>query len=339
MKALEYRGLRDLAWVDVVSAQLAADGDAVVRPLATATCDLDWQIIAGQTPFPPPFILGHEFVGEVVAVGNQVTRFTPGDLVTVAFQPSCGVCGSCGRGESAACGSVAPTSMFGVGSVSGNWGGAFAELVGVPYADNMLAAAAAGWPLAALPSINDNIADAHRTVAPYVGPTTNSQVCIFGGYDSVPLYAAAFALALGATKVTYCTKDQRAADNAQRLGAEVNLVTEWPKRLAACDVTVCAAQSSAALAAAIRSTRAGGHCTSAAIFMQDIAMPLREMYMRGIHVHTGRVNGAETNRAAAQWITSGLIEPLMIDTEVVTFDALIPALLNRSTAKLVAVPE
>ena len=339
MKALEYAGPKQLAWIDIPRAQLAGDGDAVVRPLAVATCDLDWQIIAGKVPFPAPFILGHEFVGEVVEVGNQVSRFKPGDIVTVAFQPSCGQCGSCGSGVSGACGAVAPTSMFGVGSVSGGWGGAFAELIAVPFADNMLAAVPAGLPIAALPSLNDNIADAHRSVAPFVRAGQGSEVGIFGGYDSVPLYAAAFALALGANKVTYCTTDALAADNARRLGAQVMLVKEWPKRIAACDVTLCATQSEAALVSAVRSTRAEGHCTSAAIFMRDIAMPLREMYMRGIHFHTGRVNGAEVNRSAGQWLTSGLIDPLQIDTKVVSFEALIPALLNRETAKLVAVPD
>ncbi len=338
MKALEYVGPKNLAWIDVPQPQLTTPTDAIVRPLAVATCDLDWQIIAGKVPFPAPFLLGHEFVGELVEVGREVSRFRPGDLVTVAFQPSCGVCHSCGHGESAACGAVAPTSMFGVGSVSGNWGGAYAELICVPFADNMLAPAPTDLPIAALPSLNDNIADAHRCVAPYIRPALGSEVGIFGGYDSVPLYAAAFALALGAKKVTYCTTDERAADNAQRLGAQVSLVSAWPKRIASCDVTVCATQSTSALAAAIRSTRAGGHCTSAAIFMQDVPMPLREMYMRGVHFHTGRVNGAEVNRTAAQWLTSGLIDALQVDTKVVTFDELIPALLSRDTAKLVAVP-
>lgn len=339
MQALQYVGPKNLAWIDVPKPLLTTQADALVRPLAVATCDLDWHIIAGKVPFPAPFLLGHEFVGEVVETGSEVARFKAGDLVTVAFQPSCGVCGACGFGESAACGAVAPTSMFGVGPVSGNWGGAYAEQVAVPFADNMLAPAPTDLPITALPSLNDNIADAHRCVAPYVRSALGSEVGIFGGYDSVPLYAAAFALALGAKKVVYCTTDERAADNARRLGAEVSLDSEWPKRIASCDVTVCAAQSTSALAAAIRSTRAGGHCTSAAIFMQDVAMPLREMYMRGVHFHTGRVNGAEANRTAAQWLTSGLIDPLQVDTKVVTFDELIPALLQRDTAKLVAVPQ
>lgn len=338
MQALEYAGPNSLAWIDVPQPILGSSNDAILRPIAVATCDLDWQIVGGQVPFPAPFLLGHEFVGEVVEVGSGVTRFRPGDRVTVAFQPSCGHCGPCGRGQSAACGEVAPTSMFGVGAVSGGWGGAFAERIVVPYADNMLAPVPPGVPLHALPSLNDNIADGHRCVGPYLEAHPQGEVGIFGGYDSIPLYAAAFALALGARNVIYCTTDERAADNAQRLGAQAELVDAWPKRIAACDVTVCAAQSTRALSAALSSTRAGGHCTSAAIFLQDVSLPLREMYMRGVHFHTGRVNGADVNRTAAQWLSSGLIDPLAIDTKVVTFDGLIPALLNRDTAKLVAVP-
>lgn len=339
MKALEYRGPRDLAWIDVQDARLEQNTDVVVRPLATATCDLDWQIVAGKTPFSAPFILGHEFVGEIVEVGNQVARFSPGEHVTVAFQPSCGWCASCEDGESASCRSVEPTSMFGVGAVSGDWGGAFAEYVRVPFADNMLASVPMDLPIASLPSLNDNIADAYRTVGEYLKADGGSHVLIFGGYDSIPLYAVAFALSLGASHVTYCTKDKRAADNASNLGAEVKLVEEWPARLPGSDVTVCAAQSADALIAALRSTKPGGHCTSTTIFARDVLFPVREMYMRGIHFHTGRVNGAAVNKTAVQWITSGLIQPLLIDTKTVTFKELIPELLNRDVAKLVAISE
>jgi alcohol dehydrogenase len=51
---------------------IQGDGEAIVRPIAVATCDLDGLIIAGETPFPAPIAVGHECVAEVVEVGDAV---------------------------------------------------------------------------------------------------------------------------------------------------------------------------------------------------------------------------------------------------------------------------
>ncbi len=339
MQALEYQGPGKLAWIEAPEPELVDGFDAIVRPLATATCDLDWEIVDGRAPFPAPFLLGHEFVAEVLSIGAQVSRYSVGDRVSVAFQPSCGNCAPCGLGHSAACRSVAPTSMFGVGAISGNWGGAFAQRLRVPFADNMLVKVPDNLPLTWFSSATDNVADGFRTLDGYLQPDGSSSVLIFGNYDSIPLYTVAFARALGVQQVTFCTKDPNAAANARRLGATVEFVQDWPQRLAAHDVTVCAVQRPEVLLAAIRSTSPGGHCTSTTIFGQGVELPLREMYMRGIHLHTGRVNGAAVNAQAEGWIQSGLIEPLAIDTKIVSYAELIPALLNRTSAKLIATPE
>ena len=338
MKALQYQGPGTLAWIDAPAPALQEAQDALVKPLAVATCDLDWEIVAGRTPFPAPFLLGHEFVGEVLAIGTAVQHVAIGQRVAVAFQPSCGLCNPCGAGTVSACKAVPPTSMFGVGAVSGDWGGAFAEAIRVPFADHMLVALPEQGAAAQYASASDNVADALRTVADYLVPGEKQRVLILGGYDSIPLYAVAFARSLGAGEVTYCTKDARAAHNAERLGATVQLVEQWPNRLAASEVTVCAVQNKSALLAAIRSTVAGGHCTSVTIFAEDVALPLREMYMRGIHFHTGRVESARVLEGVLEWIGSGRVDPMAVDTAVVSFTDLIPALLDRKAAKVIAIP-
>ena len=55
-----------LEWSDVDDPERQDARDALVRPLAVATCDLDAPIIAGQTPYEPPIAVGHECVAEVV---------------------------------------------------------------------------------------------------------------------------------------------------------------------------------------------------------------------------------------------------------------------------------
>ena len=73
----------DLAWEDVPVADLRGSRDALVRPIAVARCDLDPAIALGLYPMPAPFVMGHEMVGEVVAVGSEVMHVAVGDHVIV----------------------------------------------------------------------------------------------------------------------------------------------------------------------------------------------------------------------------------------------------------------
>ena len=61
-----------LEWRDVPEPRLAADGEALVRPLAVARCDIDRFLVGGVFPIQAPFALGHECVAEVTALGDSV---------------------------------------------------------------------------------------------------------------------------------------------------------------------------------------------------------------------------------------------------------------------------
>jgi len=65
MEQLTYVGAGHIEWREVPEPQLQGDREALVRPIAVTTCDLDFAIVRGLVPFPAPFALGHESVGEV----------------------------------------------------------------------------------------------------------------------------------------------------------------------------------------------------------------------------------------------------------------------------------
>jgi L-iditol 2-dehydrogenase len=74
-------------------------GQALLRVKATTVCGTDQKIFAGQFPGTPfPHIPGHEFAGEVVAVGEGVDEVKPGDRVGVEVHVGCGVCPRCLEG-------------------------------------------------------------------------------------------------------------------------------------------------------------------------------------------------------------------------------------------------
>src|SRR3990172_750143 len=127
-----------LEWHEVPDPGLEGSRQAIVAPVVATTCDLDRSIIKGRAPYDGPIALGHEFVAAVIDVGDGVHSVVPGDVVAVPAQISCGECDRCRTGGTAFCRSVPPTSLYGLGAVTGDWGGGFSDLVRVPFADAML---------------------------------------------------------------------------------------------------------------------------------------------------------------------------------------------------------
>jgi len=212
MQALHYLGKAQLRWQDIPDAALVETSDAIVRPLAVAACDLDRSIFEGLAPFKPPFVIGHEFAGEVMARGEHVTAVDVGDIVLASFQPSCGACVNCQRGYSAACTEVPPTSMYGIGEAAGEWSGALADAVRVPWANFNLRRLPNGVTPLAAASASDNFADGLRAVDQELAARPRSSVLI-AGTGSIPLYTIAAARHLGAGRITYASDNKRALVN------------------------------------------------------------------------------------------------------------------------------
>ena len=86
MQQLVFQAPGRYDWQEARDPELSAPGQALVRPVAVACCDLDVAVAEGRLPMPPGHAVGHEGIGEVVAVGEEVGRFAVGDLVIVPFQ-------------------------------------------------------------------------------------------------------------------------------------------------------------------------------------------------------------------------------------------------------------
>ena len=70
-------------------------GEVLVQVAAAGICGTDRHILKGEFPSRPPVVLGHEFAGTVVALGEGVTTRKVGDLVACDPNIACGVCPSC----------------------------------------------------------------------------------------------------------------------------------------------------------------------------------------------------------------------------------------------------
>ena len=75
-----------LGWQEAPTPRLQGRGEALVRPLAVAACDLDVAFVQGRAPLPRPFPLGHEFVAEITDLSDDVVGWQPGERVIVPFR-------------------------------------------------------------------------------------------------------------------------------------------------------------------------------------------------------------------------------------------------------------
>jgi threonine dehydrogenase-like Zn-dependent dehydrogenase len=336
MQQLTYTAPRELEWREAAEPKLDSDAGALVRPLAVATCDLDALIVAGESPFQPPFPIGHECVAEVLDAGERAGSLRPGMLVSVPFQISCGECAPCRRGRTGNCASVGFMSTYGFGPAVERWGGFLADVVHVPYAEHMLVPLPDGLEPAAVASASDNISDAWRAVAPPLADDPGAPVLVVGGASSgsIGLYAVALAAALGADSVTYVDADPARRAIAESFGAQT--VAETAQRLGPFPIAVDASADPDGLALALRSTAPDGTCTSTAIYFgEQPSLPLLEMYTKCATFKTGRAHVRPAMPHVLELAASGALAPERVTTRTVAWSDAADALLERDWCKLV----
>ena len=130
MRAAIYHGERDIRVEDVDRPEIEDPGDALVRVTHTCICGSDLWPYRGQSDRDTPSGIGHEPMGIVEEVGDDVTSVEPGDRVYAPFVVSCGECEFCRRGLHTSC-----VNGDGWG---GDNGGAQGEYVRSPHADGTL---------------------------------------------------------------------------------------------------------------------------------------------------------------------------------------------------------
>jgi threonine 3-dehydrogenase len=131
MKALVKKESAPGLWLQDVPKPVIGINDVLIKVKRTAICGTDLHIYNwdswAQKTIPVPMVIGHEFVGEIVAVGSNVNSFQAGQIVSGEGHVVCGRCRNCMAGRRHLC---AHTSGIGV-----NRQGAFAEYVSLPVAN------------------------------------------------------------------------------------------------------------------------------------------------------------------------------------------------------------
>src|ERR1044071_1217057 len=149
MKANCWYGKGDVQVVNVSEPEILNNRDAVVRVTSTAICGSDLHLYNGLVPtMEKGDILGHEFMGEVVELGNEVHNVKAGDRVVASFPISCGKCFFCQKELFSLCENCnpnawmaqqlfghSPAGIYGYTHMLGGFAGGQAQYARVPFAD------------------------------------------------------------------------------------------------------------------------------------------------------------------------------------------------------------
>ncbi len=332
MRQLTFVGPGRVEWCEVPAPAVRDDHDAIVRPVAATTCDLDNVIIAGRTPLQPPMNIGHECIAEVLDTGRGVTHIGAGDLVVVPWHIACGRCGRCERRLFAHCEAVPPLAMYGA-DVGGRWGGLFDDVVRVPWADAMLVPVPAGVGLVEAVSASDNLSLAWRLVAPHLTRTPAARVLIVNA-GSIGLYAADMALALGASRVLFVDRSAERRRLAASWGADVAADHEPGGR--GFDLAVESTGNTDRLGGALLSLEPEGVCESAGNHFRPAPLPLLQMYFNGVTLRVARDNVRDNIEPALELLAGGRLHTRDVVTGLHDWEDL-PTVLPQATTKPVFV--
>jgi threonine dehydrogenase-like Zn-dependent dehydrogenase len=323
MRAVVFAGPERVEVRSVPDPRIEAPEDALVRVTLSAICGTDLHAWHGLDGIPPGTPLGHEFVGEVVAVGAAVHHLSPGDRVVGSDFAACGHCWWCRQGDHWEC---PQRGMFGYGSVFGPaLGGAQAELLRVPFAQTTLQRLPTGCSAEAAIFAGDTLASG-VAAAERGGVKPGDVVAVIGG-GAVGQMASLACQSYGAAAVVVTDLIPARRELIGRLGG-VPSAPEDARRLLdeltdgrGADVVVEAVGGSGPLETAFSLVRRRGCVVSVgAHFAEHWPMPVARAFADELCVCFAIGDSIRLSPRILPLLTVGAIDPTGVVSERVSLD-------------------
>jgi threonine 3-dehydrogenase len=295
--------------------------DVLIRVKTVGLCGTDLHIYGwdhwAERRVKPPLTIGHEFMGEVAAVGNAVTGVRAGDRVSAEGHIACGVCRLCRTGEAHICEHV---RIIGVDT-----DGSFADYIRMPEMNV--------WKLDpsipdAWAAVFDPLGNAVHTV---MSAGVSAKSVVITGVGSIGLMAIPVARAAGASTVFAVDVNPQKLDLARRVGADAtfsakqpDLVDEIVRRTNGdgADVLLEMSGSGQAIDSGLAMVRNGGVAALLGIPSDDVEINLAErIIFKGLTVLG--INGRrmfETWYQTQALVTSGRVDLTPIITHELPFE-------------------
>jgi len=211
MPALVKREATQGLWLEEVPVPQIGINDVLIKILKTGICGTDLHIYKwdawAQKTIPVPMVVGHEFVGQIVEAGSNVTDFHPGDIVSGEGHLVCGRCRNCLAGRRHLC---KDTKGIGV-----NRTGAFAQYLALPVTNVWVHAPGLSRDVQ---SIFDPFGNAVHTALKY--DSLGEDVLITGA-GPIGIMAAAVVRHAGARHVVITDTNPFRLELARKMGASL----------------------------------------------------------------------------------------------------------------------
>jgi alcohol dehydrogenase len=344
MRAVTFQAPGEVRVDEVTEPQLLAPDDAIVRVEASGICGSDLHIYHGRVQIEPGFVIGHEFVGEVIAAGDEVTRVAVGDRVLGTYATACGECFFCRREEFHKCDE---SRVYGHGATLGSLPGAQAEQVLVPHANLALRKVPEG--------LSDDVAlfagDVMGTAFHAIDsrPLAEGETVAVLGVGPVGLCAIQAARAAGASEVIAVDMVEDRLQMADSFGATPVHLTEQDPRAEVknltegrgVDLAVEAVGHPDALDLALRLARKAGTVSATGVYAERVEVHMGVLWIKAITLTSGHANVIKHLDPVLELLSSGELDPSPLVTHHMKLDEAPDAYRvydNREALKIVLHP-
>lgn len=324
MRGVIVKSANSFSLEDIPKPTLQSPTDVIVKVSATTICGSDVHLIHGDMSSHWDFPLGHEFVGTVHQLGTAVRDFKLGDRVVAAAGVTCGECDQCRELKYQNC---VHFGIYGCGNDFGGLGGAQAEFVRVPCANNCLAPIPDGVSNAQALTVGDILCTGWTGVERAVA-APGATLVVFGA-GPVGLAAIHTARLSGVSKVIAVdviperlavAMDLKADHVINPLLEDVGAVVMKLTGGRGADAIVDAAGVKSSINSWPSVAALGAKIAMVAIPSGPVEMPLAQLQMKAATIWMGL---ADTSRARMdtllQRIKDGSLDPSPILTETIAF--------------------
>jgi 2-desacetyl-2-hydroxyethyl bacteriochlorophyllide A dehydrogenase len=344
MRAVTFQAPGEVQVDEVSEPELLAPDDAIVRVHASGICGSDLHIYHGRVQIEPGFVIGHEFVGEVVAVGDEVSRVATGDRVLGTYGTACGECFFCRREEFHKCDEA---RVFGHGKALGSLQGAQAELLLVPHANLTLRKVPDGLTDDVALFAGDVMGTAYHAIDSR--PLAEGETAAILGMGPVGLCAVQAAKAAGASQVVAIDTVEDRLRMEESFGATAGHLTEQDPRAEVkkltdgrgVDLAVDAVGHPEALDLALRLARKAGTVSVTGVYAERVDVHMGVLWIKALTLTSGHANVIKHVDPVLERLADGRLDPAPLVTHHMKLDEAPDAYRvydNKEALKIVLTP-
>lgn len=331
MKAIFYDAFMQRPQIANLPDPTPHDNSVVIAVKATGVCRSDWHGWMGHdSDIKLPHVPGHEFAGDIVAVGKNITSFKEGDRVTVPFVSGCGHCSECNSGNQQVC-----PNQFQPGFT--HWG-SFAQFVEIDYAQTNLVHLPDSVDYSTAASLGCRFATSFRAVVDQACLKPGEWIAIHGA-GGVGLSAIMIAASLGALPIAIDISDDK-LEFAKQCGAIATInstkvadVSEAVKDISkgGAHVSIDALGNPVTCFNSIKNLRRRGRHVQVGLMLADHSTP--KIPMAAVIAHELEIYGSHGMQAwrydaMLDMILAGTIKPQQLIGQFITLEQGIDALVS-----------